>query len=63
MKIKLGVGALISAAIMGVLSEIGSQIVTQKWDDIAEKKGFPKTFMIGKHEDEPDKDESDEETD
>lgn len=56
MKIKLSVGALISAAIMGILSEIGSQVVTQKWDDIAEKKGFPKTFMIGKH-DEPDEDE------
>lgn len=62
MKLKLGVGALISAAIMGVLSEIGSQIVTQKWDEIAEQRGLPKTLMLGKHEDEPDEDE-DEETD
>lgn len=61
MKIKLSVGALISAAVMGILSEIGSQIVTQKWDDIAERKGFPKVLMLGKHEDEPDE-ESDEET-
>lgn len=57
MKLKLGVGALISAAIMGVLSEIGSQIVTQKWDEIAEQRGLPKTLMLGKHEDEPDEDE------
>lgn len=56
MKIKLSVGALISAAIMGVLSEIGSQIVTQKWDEIAEQRGLPKTLMLGKH-DEPDEDE------
>lgn len=56
MKIKLSVGALISAAVMGVLSEIGSQIVTQKWDDIAERKGFPKVLMLGK-QDEPDEDE------
>ena len=60
MKIKLSVGALISAAIMGILSEIGSQVVTQKWDDIAEKRGLPRYLMLGKH-DVPDE-ESDEET-
>lgn len=57
MKIKLGVGALISAAIMGVLGEIGSQVVTQKWEEIAEKKGLPKELSFGKKTDE----ESDEE--
>lgn len=61
MKIKLGVGSLVAAAVMGVISEIGSQIVSQKWDDIAEKKGLPKTLMFGKQE-EPDEEESDEET-
>lgn len=56
MKIKLGIGSLVAAAVMGVIGEIGSQIVSQKWDDIAEKKGLPKTLMLGKH-DEPDGDE------
>ena len=60
MKIKLSVGALISAAIMRILTEIGSQVVTQKWDDIAEKRGLPRYLMLGKH-DEPDE-ESEEET-
>lgn len=58
MKLKLGVGSLVAAAVMGVISEIGSQIVSQKWDDIAERKGLPKTLMFGKQE----SDESDEET-
>lgn len=58
MKIKLGVGALISAAIMGVLGEIGSQVVTQKWEEIADAKGLPKELSFGKKTD----DESDEET-
>ena len=62
MKIKLSVGALISAAIMGILTEIGSQVVTQKWDDIAEKRGLPRYLMLGKHEDESNENESDEET-
>lgn len=57
MKIKLGVGSLLAAAVMGVIGEIGSQIVSQKWDDIAEKKGLPKTLMFGKNEDESDGDE------
>lgn len=59
MKIKLGVGALISAAIMGVLGEIGSQVVTQKWEEIADAKGLPKELSFGKKPDE----EFDEETD
>lgn len=59
MKIKLGVGALISAAIMGVLGEIGSQVVTQKWEEIADAKGLPKELSFGKKTDE---EESDEET-
>lgn len=59
MKLKLGVGALISAAIMGVLGEIGSQVVTQKWEEIADAKGLPKELSFGKKADE---DESDEET-
>ena len=59
MKIKLGVGALISAAIMGVLGEIGSQVVTQKWEEIADAKGLPKELSFGKKTDE----EPDEETD
>ena len=58
MKIKLGVGSLVAAAVMGVIGEIGSQIVSQKWDDIAEKKNLPKTLMFGKQE--PDEDESEE---
>ena len=58
MKIKLGVGSLVAAAVMGVISEIGSQIVSQKWDDIAEKKNLPKTFMFGKQEPEDESDES-----
>ncbi len=57
MKLKLGIGSLVAAAVMGVIGEIGSQIVSQKWDDIAEKKGLPKTLMFGKQE------ESDEESD
>lgn len=61
MKLKLGIGSLVAAAVMGVIGEIGSQIVSQKWDDIAEKKGLPKTLMLGKNEDESDE-ESDEET-
>lgn len=56
MKIKLGVGSLVAAAVMGVIGEIGSQIVSQKWDEIAERKGLPKTLMLGK-QDEPDEDE------
>ena len=48
MKLKLGVGALISAAIMGVLGEIGSQVVTQKWEEIADAKGLPKELSFGK---------------
>lgn len=62
MKLKLGVGSLVAAAVMGVISEIGSQIVSQKWDDLAEKKGLPKTLMFGKQE-ESDEDESDDESD
>ena len=58
MKLKLGIGSLVAAAVMGVIGEIGSQIVSQKWDDIAEKRGLPKTLMLGGHDDD---DESDEE--
>jgi hypothetical protein len=60
MKIKLGVGALISAAIMGVLGEIGSQVVTQKWEEIADAKGLPKELSFGKKVNESDEEESDE---
>ena len=62
MKIKLGIGSLVAAAVMGVIGEIGSQIVSQKWDDIAEKKNLPKTLMFGKNEDESDDEESDEDS-
>ena len=58
MKLKLGIGSLVAAAVMGVIGEIGSQIVTQKWDDIAEKKGLPRYLMLGKHEDESDEEET-----
>lgn len=57
MKLKLGIGSLVAAAVMGVIGEIGSQILSQKWDDIAEKKGLPKTLMLGGHDDENDEDE------
>lgn len=60
MKLKLGIGSLVAAAVMGVIGEIGSQIVSQKWDDIVEKKGLPKTLMLGKDEDEIEEEESDE---
>lgn len=60
MKLKLGIGSLVAAAVMGVIGEIGSQIVSQKWDDIAEKRGLPKTLMLGGHDDEIEEDESDE---
>lgn len=59
MKLKLGIGSLVAAAVMGVISEIGSQIVSQKWDDIAEKKGLPKTLMLGKQEPDEESDEDD----
>lgn len=61
MKIKLGVGSLVAAAVMGVLTEIGSQVVSQKWDDIAEKKGLPKFLTLGsdKEVDEDDETETD----
>lgn len=44
----LKVGGLIAAAVMGVVTEIGSQFVSQKWDEIAEQKGLPKTLSFGK---------------
>lgn len=61
MKIKLGVGGLVAAAVMGVLTEIGNQVVSQKWDDFAEKKGLPKflTLGSGKEADEEDEDTED----
>lgn len=59
MKIKLGIGALISAAIMGVLGEIGSQVVTQKWEEIADAKGLPKELSFGKKSDDEKSDEDD----
>lgn len=43
----LKVGAIIGAAIMGMIGEIGSQFVSQKWDEIAESKGLPKTLSFG----------------
>lgn len=53
----LKVGGLIAAAVMGVVTEIGSQFVSQKWDEIAEAKGLPKTLSFGRTK------EEDEETD
>lgn len=47
----LKVGGLIAAAVMGVVTEIGSQFVSQKWDEIAEAKGLPKTLSFGKGKD------------
>lgn len=47
----LKVGGLIAAAVMGVVTEIGSQIVSQKWDEFAEKKNLPKTIPFGKSKD------------
>lgn len=47
----LKVGGLIAAAVMGVVTEIGSQFVSQKWDEIAEVKGLPKTLSFGKGKD------------
>jgi hypothetical protein len=54
----LKVGGLIAAAVMGVVTEIGSQFVSQKWDEIAEQKGLPKTLSFGRA-----KDDDEEETD
>jgi hypothetical protein len=53
----LKVGGLIAAAVMGVVTEIGSQFVSQKWDEIADQKGLPKTLSFGRAKDD------DEETD
>lgn len=53
----LKVGGLIAAAVMGVVTEIGSQFVSQKWDEIADQKGLPKTLSFGRTK------EEDEETD
>lgn len=56
----LKVGAIIGAAIMGMIGEIGSQFVSQKWDEIAEQKGLPKTLSFGgTKDDKEDKDETD----
>ena len=53
----LKLGGIIAAAVMGVIGEIGSQIVSQKWDEFAESKNLPKTLSFGRAK------EEDEETD
>lgn len=47
----LKLGGILAAAVMGVIGEIGSQIVSQKWDEFAESKNLPKTIPFGKGKD------------
>lgn len=47
----LKLGGILAAAVMGVISEIGSQIVSQKWDEFAESRNLPRTIPFGRAKD------------